>query len=197
MDYQIFNEPFLHVIIKDTFNEGELELIWRELTFLLDKLNGPDGYGGAKMEDGTYLTGSQGVSLDSLYRQRDVSDILSITHNFFFNNQEFIDDLVDHDEYWTTYKHSNEDFTKVRRYIPGDGYDPHSDYWVNVITSSTFCREEDSGGNLYFPRYDLEIETKNNQTVIFPGWIQHSVTDVIEHERYAVTKFITCSGRDS
>ena len=86
MDYQIFNEPFLHVIIKDTFNEGELELIWRELTFLLDKLNGPDGYGGAKMEDGTYLTGSQGMSLDSLYRQRDVSDILNITHNFFFNN---------------------------------------------------------------------------------------------------------------
>ena len=192
MDYQIFNEPFPHVIIEDTFNEEQLKLIWRELEFLLDKLCGPEVYAAAKLEDGSYMTTAKGRSLDSLYSDREVSDILRITNDVFFNDKNLDDDMIKKNEYWVTYKHSNEDYTKVRRYYPGDGYEPHADYWVHVLISTTFCREEDAGGNLYFPKQDYEIETKNNKTVIFPGWIEHSVTNVVENDRYAITKFVRC-----
>ena len=195
MDYQIFNEPFPHIIIEDTFNDAQLKLIWRELEFLLDKLVGPEVYAGAKNDDGSYMTTAKGRSLDSLYSDREVSDILKITQEVFFDNQKFYDDLIEKNEYWVTYENSNQDFTKIRKYCPGDGYEPHADYWVHVLISTTFCRDEDDGGNIYFPKQDYEIETKNNKTVIFPGWIQHSVTDVVKNNRYAITKFVHCATR--
>lgn len=193
MNYQIFNEPFPYIIIEDTFDAEQLKLIWRELEFLLDKLNDPEKYYAAKDESGEYLTTAKGMSLDTLYSQRSVSDILNITGDIFFNDDKFFDDLIQNNEYWVTYEKSDIDYTKVRRYYPGDGYEPHADYWVHALISTTLCYKEDSGGNLYFPKQDLEIETKNNRTIIFPGWIEHSVTDVIENERYAVTKFVCCS----
>lgn len=195
MDYQIFNEPFPHVIIEETFDEDQLKLIWRELEFLLDKLTDPETYAAAKRDDGSYMTTAKGVSLDTLYGERSFSDILKITEKVFFHDDKFNDDLIEENEYWVTYKHSNEDFTKIRRYYPGDGYEPHADYWVHVLISTTFCHKQDAGGNLYFPKQDYEIETKNNKTVIFPGWIQHSVTDVIENDRYAITKFVHCNSK--
>lgn len=86
MDYQIFNEPFPHVIIENTFNEYELKLLWRELDFLLDKLGDPEEYAAAQRDDDTYLTTAKGRSLDTLYGDRDVSDILKITQDVFFTN---------------------------------------------------------------------------------------------------------------
>ena len=139
------------------------------------------------------MTTAKGLSLDSLYSDRNVSDILNITQEIFFNNQEFCDDLCEKNDYWVTYDNCNKDFTKIRKYCPGDGYEPHADCWVHVLISTTLCHAEDIGGNLYFPKHDYEVETKNNKTVIFPGWIEHSITDVVENDRYAITKFAHCA----
>ena len=195
MDYQIFNEPFPHVIIENTFDEYQLKLLWRELDFLLDKLGDPEEYAAAQRDDDTYLTTAKGRSLDTLYGDREVSDILKITEDVFFTNAKLYEELLEHNDYWVTWKESNADFTKVRRYYPGDGYEPHADYWVHVLITTTFCHAEDTGGNLYFPKHDYEIETKNNKTVVFPGWIQHAVTDVVENDRYAITKFVQCDSK--
>jgi hypothetical protein len=197
MNYQINTEPFSHVIIEETFDEDQYDMIWRELDFLLNKFKDPAGYMAAKDDEGKYLTTAKGLSLDSVYHNdyRNISDILTICENMFFNNDKFYDDLIAKDDYWITYQRSSEDYTKIRRYFPGDGYEPHSDTWVHVLITTTLCHKEDAGGNLYFPRYDHEIETKNNKTVIFPGWIEHSVTDVLENDRYAITKFVHCASK--
>ena len=193
MHFEIYDYPFPHIIIRETFNEEELELIWKELKLLDSDLTGPDQYDAAKAEDGTYLTKAKGLSLDKLYRnRRSSSDILNITQEVLFNS-EFLDSMIEYDNYWVTYAHSNQDFTKVRKYFPGDGYAAHSDYWVNAIASTTLCDEEDMGGNLYFPRHDFWIKTRNNETAVFPGWVEHSVTKIIDYERYAITKFISCT----
>jgi len=197
MNYQIKTEPFSHVIIEETFDEEQYDMIWRELDFLLNKFKDPEGYMAAKDSDGNYLTTAKGLSLDSVYTNdyRNISDILTICQKIFFSDDKFFDDLVEKDDYWTTYRKSSGDWTKIRRYFPGDGYDPHADTWVNVLVTTTLCHKEDEGGNLYFPRYDYEIQTSNNKTVIFPGWVEHSVTDVLENDRYAITKFIHCASK--
>ena len=193
MDYQIFNDPFPYVIINDTFNSGELELIWREIDFLEPKLREPEGFFAAANETGDYITNSKGLSLDDTYGNRDCSDILTITRSIFFHNTELYDDLSKSSDYWVTWIKSNSDYTKLRKYSPGQGYNPHSDTWVNVLISTTLYKEEGSGGDLYFPYHDLTIETKNNQTVIFPGWVEHAVLDVEDNDRYAVTIFVHCA----
>lgn len=193
MNYQIFNEPFPHVIVEDTFNSGELELIWREIDFLEPKLKEPAGFYAAADSNGDFITNSKGISLDDTYADRDCSDILSIVKPLFFNNTELYDDLEKSSDYWVTWTKSTADYTKLRKYSPGQGYNPHSDTWVHVLISTTLYKEEGSGGDLYFPYHDLTIETKHNQTVIFPGWIEHAVLDVEDHDRYAVTIFVTCA----
>ena len=193
MNYQIFNEPFPHVIVEDTFNSGELELIWREIDFLEPKLKEPAGFYAAADSNGDFITNSKGISLDDTYADRDCSDILSIVKPLFFNNTELYDDLEKSSDYWVTWTKSTADYTKLRKYSPGQGYNPHSDTWVHVLISTTLYKEEGSGGDLYFPYHDLTLETKHNQTVIFPGWIEHAVLDVEDHDRYAVTIFVTCA----
>lgn len=197
MNYQIFNDPFPHLIIEETFDNVECDLIWRELSFLLNKLHSPERYYAAKNEDGSYMTNAKGMSLDDLYQgdNRSVSDILTILENKFFNNSQLDKDLIESNEYWNTFQKANRDFTKIRRYVPGDDYSPHRDHWVHALISTTFCNEEDDGGNLYFPRHDYEFETRNNKTIMFPGWVEHAVTNVIKNERYAITKFCTCTSR--
>ena len=190
MNYQIFNDPFPHVIIENTFDENQLRLIWREMEFLGDKLEGPENYSNIQ-EDGTYLTTAGALQLDNVYTERCFSDILRITQEVFLDNEQLFKDLLEANEYWKTYCWSNEDVTKIRRYYPGEEYRPHEDCQVHVIISTTLG--EDAGGNLYFPKQKCLIETTNNKTVIFPGWIQHSITKVFEENRYAITKFVRCN----
>jgi len=50
---------------------------------------------------------------------------------------------------------------------------------------------------LIFPKYDYTFDCPNNSTIIFPGWVEHGVTEVkIENSdyydgygRYAITSF--------
>jgi len=97
MNYQINTEPFSHVIIEETFDEDQYDMIWRELDFLLNKFKDPAGYMAAKDDEGKYLTTAKGLSLDSVYHNdyRNISDILTICENMFFNNDKFYDALTE------------------------------------------------------------------------------------------------------
>lgn len=197
MQYRIYNDPFPHVIIKDTFDQRQYELIWREINFLSSKLRQPQDYNAATVENGKYLTTAKGLVLDTVYHKdyRNISDIMLLTTLIFFN-PDFLEELVQKNEYWVTYRDSTLDYTKLRRYDVGDFYAPHSDSWVNALISTTICPEKVDGGSLWFPGHEMEpISAKDNQTIIFPGWVTHAVTDVRENNRYAITKFVHCGSR--
>lgn len=194
MKHQIFSDPFPYIILENTFDENEIKLLWKEIDFLEPKLKTPDGFSAAINEDGEYITNSVGLSVDSIYNDRSCSDILTICQKKFFDNcLESYEEYIASSDYWITWRDSNNHYTKLRKYSPGQGYNPHADTWVNVLISSTLYRGEGSGGDLYFPYHDLTIQTNNNQTVIFPGWVEHSVLDVEEKDRYAITIFVHCA----
>lgn len=190
---RIENKPFPHIIIEDHFNDDEYNLIWREIKFLSDKLKKPEQYSAAKDIEGNYLTNSLALSLDSSYNDRNISDILSIFYNKIFLDMNFIERIVSENEYWNCIKYSNSDYTKLRKYFPSSRYNKHIDPWVNALVSTTFQEVDGSGGDLFFPNHSYIIECKDNQTVIFPGWVAHEVTTVNNYDRYAITKFIHCA----
>jgi len=194
MNIEINNDPFPHIIIENYFNEDECGLIWKEIEFLFPKLSDPTVFAGAKNPDGSFMTNSYGMTLDNVYRNRDISDILTFS-NKIFSNELFLK-LIEKNDYWYTIDHSSSDYTKLRYYGEGTKYDPHQDTWVNVLVSTTFCKDELEGGDLYFPNHNYLIKSEHNKTVVFPGWIRHGITEVIKNYRFAITKFIHCGVPD-
>ena len=189
------SKPFPYIIIDNTFSkEGcEYSSIWKELYFHANNALTPSEYAGAKDEDGTFMSTAKALILDDLYSGtfRKLSNILTIKDRMFFNT-EIYNKFHEQDPYWITYKESTRDVTKIRKYSVGDGYKPHCDFWVNALISTTLCSSEDEGGNLIFPEHDFEIETKDNRTVIIPGWIKHGVSKIVKNDRYAITTFVWC-----
>lgn len=191
MDIKIENEPFPYIIIEDYFTEDECNLIWKEIDFLYPKLGTPETFFAAREDDGTFITNSLGIALDDIYRDRKISDILTISSKIFDN--KLCQKFEEKNEYWYVINCANKDYTKLRFYNELAKYDCHRDQWVNAITSTTFSDVDFIGGNLYFPRYDLTIESIHNRTVIFPGWVEHGITEIEKGYRFAITKFIHCA----
>lgn len=187
----ISDTPFPHIIIDDYFTDEELELILREFNFLLPKFGDPSTFGGAENDDGTYMSDSTGLSLDGVYNNRDISDILTISSKRLFDLAFWQSISKDH-EFWEQVVRSDLDYTKIRRYAPGEDYLSHQDCWVNALVSWTLQEDTGGGGDLYFEQHDLYIKSKTNRCVIFPGWVKHMVTPVVETDRFALTKFLHC-----
>tara|TARA_B100000963_G_scaffold337304_1_gene333176 strand:- start:32145 stop:32759 length:615 start_codon:yes stop_codon:yes gene_type:complete len=194
-----FNQtPFPHVVIKNFYNDDELKLIWQELDFLTypNKLVPAKDYGGI-----VGATNALALQLDSLYGEnRQVSNILKVNRKLFDSDLSGL--ISGLGGSFTIYGKSNDDVTKVRYYHDGEYYEAHTDYTMHFLAFSYFYREPKkfTGGDLVFPKYNYEFNCENNSTIIMPGWVEHSVSEVsIEDSeyydgwgRYAITSFINC-----
>lgn len=187
----IKNNPFPHIIIDSYFTTEEYSLIWKELDFLLPNLQGPEEFGAATNSNGEFVTNSSGLTLDSVYSSREVSNILKFSNKIF--DTDLCDQFSQQNEYWDIVMASNVDYTKVRCYKEGDSYDAHQDLWVNAIVSTTISHDKFIGGDLFFPNHNFTIKSENNRTIIFPGWVKHGITKVVKNKRFAITKFIHCT----
>ena len=95
----------------------------------------------------------------------------------------------------------NNDCTKVRYYHNGEYYEPHTDRSIQFLGFTYFYKEPKkfTGGELYFPKYDYEFDCENNSLIMFPGWVEHGVTEVKIQDsdyydgqgRYAITSFFS------
>ena len=78
-----YQEPFPHLILKDFYNQQELELIWQELDFYTqpEKLFEAKGFGGV-----VDTSNSHAIALDELYYNdylRKISNILQVNRKLF------------------------------------------------------------------------------------------------------------------
>ena len=98
-------------------------------------------------------------------------------------------------------RYVNNDCTKVRYYHNGEYYEPHTDRSIQFLGFTYFYKEPKkfTGGELYFPKYDYEFDCENNSLILFPGWVEHGVTEVKIQDsdyydgqgRYAITSFFS------
>jgi len=189
-----YSDPFPHLILENFYNEEELELIWEELIFYTkpNKLLEAKDFGGVVDK-----TNSHALALDELYRNRKISNILTVNRKLF--TSETLNIFSKIDDSCSIASNSNYDVTKIRYYHHGEYYEPHTDRAFHFLAFSYFNREPKkfSGGELYFPKYEYKYGCDNNSMIIFPGWVEHGVNEVkIENSdyydgygRYAITSF--------
>ena len=204
-----YDTPFPHMIIKNFFNEEELELIWQELDFYTHpgKLLKAENFGGI-----VGYTNSSAIILDQIYRNyskvtnetingnpnfRPISNILTLNRKLFESG--VLDALADVHDSVSLVNQSNWDSVKVRYYHNGEYYDAHTDKAMQFLAFYYINKEPKkyTGGEVYFPKYDYEYGCDNNSIIVFPGWVEHgvrkvSIKDSDYHEgygRYAITTF--------
>ena len=173
-----YETPFPHLILKDFYNEEELELIWEELKFYTKpgKLLEAKDFGGI-----SHRTNSHAIQLDELYSEkkfRGISNILTVNRKLF--DGEILKAFAKIHDCCRTAPVSNWDVTKVRYYHNNDYYQPHTDSAFHFLSFSYFYREPKkfSGGEIFFPDYDYEYSCDNNSMIILPAWVNHGVKEV-------------------
>ena len=211
-----YDTPFPHMIIKNFFNEEELELIWQELDFYTHpgKLLKAENFGGI-----VGYTNSSAIILDQIYRNyskvtnetingnpnfRPISNILTLNRKLFESG--VLDALADVHDSVSLVNQSNWDSVKVRYYHNGEYYDAHTDKAMQFLAFYYINKEPKkyTGGEVYFPKYDYEYGCDSNSIIVFPGWVEHGVRKVtIENSdyfdgwgRYCISSFFGCKSRD-
>lgn len=103
----------------------------------------------------------------------------------------------------------------LRKYFEGDKFDEHFDSEgrdedkiqrlpgysssdkvpaaLIEIAVNLYLNDDYSGGEIYFPDYDLEIKPKSGQLIMFPGGheFKHGVRTVTSGSRYTMSSFLT------
>jgi len=184
MKIKVFESPFPYIQIYDFYTDEELKLIWKELDFILNDYNllGPDKTASAH-DNGVLLKNNLGFFLDSLYTNRESSNILRINRKIFHVTQEIFD--KSNNWFLKNFK-SNVDGTLISYYENGHYYNKHYD--DAAATCLTWLYKEPKsfvGGNLLFEDYGIEVEVKNNSLIFFPSIIPHRVSTISMDERYS------------
>jgi len=200
-----FKEPFPHLIVENMYTDEELALIWQELEFLtyFQKLSDPEEYKGAKNSLGEYLTVAKALELDTVYNNRNFSNILTVNRKLFSDGYtNLFSELAEHLKF---VPFVNLDHTKIRYYENGEFYDAHVDCEYLCIALSYFYKSPKmfSGGELFFPDYDFEFSCDHNSMIMIPGYIKHGVKQITTQEkpfsgnsRYCMTQFLHYKSND-
>ena len=199
-------QPYPCIIIDNLYNYNEQNLIWNELNFLLDgnKFQGPEGTGTSTLssepDNIKYRSNKKGIWLDNLYKNRSISNILTVNRKLF----KYWDEILpkDIDCWWwkcimSSEKMLEQDTTLISYYEDGEYYETHFD--LSQLTTLTWFYKEpksfDGGDLIINPPYDhllsktnslspYKIEVKHNRMVIFPGIVPHQVTSVKMNKMY-------------
>jgi hypothetical protein len=83
----------------------------------------------------------------------------------------------------------------ILKYGEGQQFTNHIDdhpLYHRRISTVYYLNENYTGGEINFPRFDITLKPKANQMIVFPSTYvyNHSVSPVIEGERYAVVSWM-------
>jgi Rps23 Pro-64 3,4-dihydroxylase Tpa1-like proline 4-hydroxylase len=87
------------------------------------------------------------------------------------------------------------DIYGILKYGEGQQFTNHIDdhpSYHRRISTVYYLNENYTGGEINFPRFDITLKPKANQMIVFPSTYvyNHSVSPVIEGERYAVVSWL-------
>ena len=192
----IQDEKFPFLVIDNFYSKENLNLIWKELDFLIDKVRPEDKVVAKK--DGKSLASVKRVYLDTLYNDRKTSNILEFFPSKLYSD-EIIDTYVDLVPSGINFATSNYDSTQLSYYENKDGYKPHTDVFQHTALTWLFKEPKKfEGGDLVFTQSNIKIDCMYNRTVLFPSWYYHGVTQIKMNDedlnkgfgRWAITHFI-------
>ena len=86
---------------------------------------------------------------------------------------------VDYGSYWGVGLRYFEVFNFVKYESPGQHFNIHADHgpaYVTTVSIVAYLNDDYEGGDLYFPRFDLNIKPKTGDIIMFPS------TYIYEHE---------------
>jgi len=196
MNIKIFSEPFPHITIQNLLSEREMQIIWNELIFLVPKMLSPEHTNAAKRERGISKKKGYGIMIDSLFNNKDDSDILLLMRKIVGMEVRHESEKSP-DIYLQLFKHINKGATLVQIYRNGDYYESHEDTAIfTAVTLIHSTPKKYQGGELYFADYDFAPKLENNSTIIFPSVINHEVTEVkmktnnLEDSRFTITQLL-------
>jgi hypothetical protein len=188
MKFTIVKEPIPFLIIDDTYDKEEQVQIYNELDFFVDKLQRPEETGSAKDKDGN-IKKNKGIFLDSVFSNRKFSNILQVNRKLFSN--EVRDNLFKCHYAYRLLNNTRHDNTLISYYDSGGSYFSHADDSVITIVTWFFKTPKNfTGGEFKFTDYNLDVEVKNNRSVMFFSSYNHEVSEVT-----IIDKTVPASGR--
>ena len=165
---------FKHITVEDVISTEHMELFWDTFRQLQPSLKEPAETGTARWPDGTAKKKNTGLFLNDIQPEPPivnyfrnllggylVSNAKTFPSDSVFSVSPIINQFSDMIQY---YENNN------------DGYAAHHD--ESLLTAIFFFHQEPknfTGGELYFPYYNVTIQPKNNTGVIFTSAITHAV----------------------
>ena len=160
----------------------------------------------SELKISTYTTKDFGYAVvDNIFSNNELSDIWKEIHNLnYIMDLDFVRDQRKNDaantltgdgltvdnvylerKYSSILTHSRKLFQDN-----GQGYGAHTDS-SSFSSITTLIDGEVMGGELTFPDYNIEFESKTNQCVIFPSWVLHKATPIKSKygTRYSMANF--------
>lgn len=142
---------------------------------------------------------TQTTGVAYLSEVKDTSSIMDMSELFFTNlgNMFFENfDPVEKD-YMQTYGIFSEwhDHYGILKYGSGQFFSNHIDdhpAYHRRVSTVYYLNDNYTGGEINFPRFNVTFKPKANQMIVFPSTYvyNHSVSPVIEGERYAVVSWL-------
>ena len=188
-------EPIPYLLVKNYFDDKDVDSMLKELRFLTPKMTFIDG---TNLPSKDHKKNTQ-IGLDTLYQDRETSNILN-TMNKIYDDSELVQTLNDMSWFYKVWEYTNLDQSFVAYYENSDYYKSHRD--IAVISIMYWLWEEPksfTGGNIHLTDYDIEIPLERNQLLIIPSSISHAVAPIkmIDNNkklsgmgRYCIARFL-------
>jgi hypothetical protein len=139
------------------------------------------------------------IGVAYLGENKDISSINNMSELFFVNlNNIFFENFNPIEKnYMSSYGIFSEwhDSYGILKYGEGQQFTNHIDdhpSYHRRISTVYYLNDNYTGGEINFPRFNITFKPKANQMIIFPSTYvyNHSVSPVIEGERYAVVSWL-------
>ena len=188
MEVKYHEERIPFVVIDDLYDDKEQSEIMVELDYLCTerRLIPPFEDKSGALENDKNVKNVSCQYLESFYKKRRHSSILTITDRLFL---DCVDIINNHPHWYFDLYAIDTHNTQILYYEDTNEYPAHQD--ASRFTAVTYFYREPKkfeGGDLQFPDYQVQVECVNNRVIVFPSMLFHCSTPVRMLENDTQTK---------